>query len=114
LLGLHTIAQGRYGKAGKTGFWLALAGTFLILVSATATLAAEQNSLGILFLIGLFLSFLGYVLLGISALRSKILPTWAGLALILGFPLSVLLNTFGGGILYGLAWLGVGNYLMKQ
>ncbi|MBE0669636.1 MAG: hypothetical protein IH588_03530 [Anaerolineales bacterium] len=114
LMGLHTFAQTRYGKSGATGFWLALAGTFLILVSAAATLAAGKNSLGILFLIGLFLSFLGYVLLGITALRSKVLPTWAGLALALGFPLSVLLNTMGGGILYGLAWLGVGYYLMKQ
>jgi hypothetical protein len=114
LMGLHTFAQTRYGKSGATGFWLALAGTFLILVSASATLAAGQNFLGILFLIGLFLSFLGYVLLGVSTLRSKVLPTWAGLALLLGFPLSVLLNTFGGGILYGLAWLGVGYYLIKQ
>jgi hypothetical protein len=114
LMGVHTFAQARYGKAGTAGFWLALAGTFLILVSAAATLAAGQNSLGILFFIGLFFSFLGYVLLGVSTLRSKVLPTWAGLALVLGFPLSVLLNTSGGGILYGLAWLGVGYYLMKQ
>jgi hypothetical protein len=114
LMGLHTFAQARYGRAGMTGFWLTLAGTFLILVSAAATLAAAQNSLGIAFLIGLFLSFAGYVLLGIAALRSKAMPLWSGLALIVGFPLSVLLNAFGGGILYGLAWLGVGYYLLKQ
>lgn len=114
LMGLHTFAQARYGKSGLTGFWLALAGTFLMLVSAAATLAAGQNSLGLAFLIGLFLSFLGYVLLGISALRFKVLPQWAGLALLLGFPASVLLNMFGGGILYGLAWLGVGYFLIKQ
>ncbi len=110
LMGFHTYAQSRYGKLGATGFWSALAGTFLILVSASATLAAGQNSLGIFFLIGLLLSFIGFVLLGVATLSAKVLPTWAGLALILGFPLSVLLNTLGGGILYGLAWLGVGYY----
>lgn len=110
LMGLHTYAQARYGKPGTVGFWSALAGTFLILVSASATLAAGQNSLGSLFLIGLLLSFFGFVLLGVATLSAKTLPTWAGLSLLLGFPLSVLLSALGGGILYGLAWLGVGYY----
>ncbi|MEW6240054.1 MAG: hypothetical protein AB1564_04525 [Chloroflexota bacterium] len=114
LMGLHTFANGRYGKAGMTGFWLAVVGTGLMAVSAIATLFAGQNSLGIAFLGGMFFAFLGYVLLGITALRAKVLPLWGGLALIFGFPLSVLLNTLGGGILFGLAWLGVGYFLSKQ
>lgn len=108
LMGLHSHAQSRYGRAGAIGFWSALAGTFFILISASATLAAGQNSLGVFFLIGLLLSFLGFILLGVSASSAKVLPTWAGLALIIGFPLSVILNTLGGGILYGLTWLGIG------
>lgn len=114
LMGLHTFAQSRYGRAGTIGFWLALAGTFLMLVSAAATLAAGRNSLGPAFLGGMLLSVIGYFTLGITTLRAKILPLWGGLALIFGFPLSVFLNTLGGGILFGLAWLGVGYYLMKQ
>lgn len=110
LMGLHTYARSRYGKLGAAGFWSALAGTSLILVSASATLAAGQNSLGIFFLIGLLLSFLGFVLLGVATISSKTLPMWAGLALPFGFPLSVLLSSLGGGILYGLAWLGIGYY----
>jgi hypothetical protein len=113
LMGLHSHAQARYGKLGAAGFWSALAGTFFMIISASATFAAGQNSLGIFFLIGLVLSFLGFVLLGISTSSSKILPAWAGLALAFGFPLSVFLNALGGGILYGLAWLGVGYYFRK-
>ncbi|MBL8062077.1 MAG: hypothetical protein JNK32_03590 [Anaerolineales bacterium] len=114
LMGLHTFAQSRYGKAGMVGFWLAIIGTGLITISAMATLFAGQNSLGPVFLGGMLLSLIGYIVLGITTLRSKSLPLWGGLALIFGFPLSVFLSAFGGGILFGLAWLGVGYYLMKQ
>ena len=114
LMGLHTFAQSRYGKVGTVGFWLALAGTFLMLVSAAATLSAGQNSLGIAFLGGLLLAVIGYILLGVATLRAKALPTWGGLALILGFPLSVFLNTLGGGIIFGLTWIGLGYYLSRQ
>jgi hypothetical protein len=62
----------------------------------------------------MLLALIGYMVLGITTLRAKVLPLWGGLALIFGFPLSVFLNTLGGGILFGLAWLGVGSYLMKQ
>jgi hypothetical protein len=60
------------------------------------------------------LALVGYVVLGITTLRAKALPLWGGLALILGFPLSVFLSAFGGGILFGLAWLGVGYFLLKK
>ncbi len=114
LMGLNAFAKGQYGKAGMTGFWLGVVGTGLMAVSAIATLFAGQNSLGVAFLGGMLFAFLGYVLLGITTLRAKILPLWGGLALIFGFPLSVLLNTLGGGILFGLAWMGVGYFLSKQ
>ena len=114
LMGLHSFARDRYGKAGMAGFWLTILGTALMAISAVATLFAGQNSLGPAFLGGMLLAFLGYITLGIMTLRTKSLPLLGGLALILGFPLSVLLNTFSGGIIFGLAWLGVGYYLMKQ
>jgi hypothetical protein len=114
LMGLHAHAQGRYGGAGTAGFWLALIGTGLMTISAVATLFAGQNALGPAFLGGMLLAAIGYVTLGLTTLRAQVLPLWAGMALLFGFPLSVLVNTFGGGILFGLAWLGVGSYLMRQ
>lgn len=114
LMGLHSLAQNRYGRAGTIGFWLGVIGTGLMTISAIATLFAGANSLGFAFLGGALLALIGYIILGIMTLRGKILPSWCGLALILGFPLSVFLSTFGGGILFGLTWLGVGFVLSKQ
>ena len=114
LTGLHSFAGDRYGRTGMVGFWLTVMGTALTTISAVATLVAGQNSLGIAFLGGVLLSLIGYIVLGITTLRAKVLPTWAGLALIFGFPLSLFLSTFGGGILLGLAWLSVGYFLLRQ
>jgi hypothetical protein len=113
-IGLHSFAQKRHGKVGTIGFWLAVIGTGLMTISAIATLFAGANSLGLAFLGGVLLALLGYILVGMMVLREKILPRWGGMALMLGFPLSVFLSAFGGGILFGLAWLGVGYFLSKQ
>jgi hypothetical protein len=113
LPGLHAAMRGYYGKAGAAGFWLAMLGTALMTISAIATLLAGQNALGPVFLGGMLLALLGYFLLGISILRVRTLRPWGGLLLIFGFPLSVFLNTLGGGILFGLTWLGVGYMLLK-
>jgi hypothetical protein len=114
LLGLHSLMQSRYGKPGTLGFWLTLIGTILMAVSAIATLIALQNALGPVFLAGMLLALLGYIVLGITIVRAKALPLVGGLLLIVGFPLSLFLNTLGGGILFGLAWLGVGYLLLKR
>jgi len=114
LTGLHSFMQSRYGNAGTVGFWLAQVGTALIMVSALVTFLAGQNSLGPVFLGGMLLALLGYIILGIAALRTKAFPLFVGLALIFGFPLSLFLNTLGGGILFGLTWLGVGYVLLKE
>ena len=114
LMGLHSFAHNRYGKVGMVGFWLAVLGSGLMTISAIVTLFAGKNSLGVAFLGGALLSLIGYIILGIMTLRGKVIPLWGGLALILGFPLSVFLSMFGGGILFGLAWLGVGYFLSRQ
>jgi hypothetical protein len=114
LMGLHSFMENRYGKTGALGYWLTLTGTALMGISAVATLLAGQNSLGLFFLGGLLLALIGYAVLGIMILRAKAFPLPGGLALIFGFPLSMFLNTVGGGILFGLAWLLVGYYLLKQ
>lgn len=114
LMGLHSFAQNQYGKAGLVGFWLTVIGTALMTISAIATLVAGENSLGPVFLGGMLLALIGYVVLGITTLRVKVLPLWGGLALILGFPLSVFLSALGGGILFGLAWLSVGYFLATR
>src|ERR1051325_3445340 len=114
LVGLNSLAQNHNSKIWTTGFWLTVIGTGLTATSAIVTLFAGKNSLGLAFLGGVLFSLIGYIVLGISTLRAKILPAWGGLALIFGFPLSVFLSNFGGGILFGLAWLGIGYFLLNQ
>ena len=114
LIGLHSFMQNRYGDAGPIGFWLASVGTALMVFSAVLTFLAGQNSLGPVFLGGILLALLGYIILGITALRTRTLPLLGGLALIFGFPLSIFLSTLGGGILFGLTWLGIGYLLGKE
>ena len=109
LIGLHSFAQNHYGKTGTIGFWLAVIGTGLMTISTIATLFAGENSLGFAFLGGVFLggvlfTLIGYIVLGIMAWRGKVLPLWGGLALILGFPLSMFLSPEGGGFYLG--WRG--------
>jgi hypothetical protein len=117
LIGLHAFSRNRYGKAGMAGFWLTVIGTGLMAVSAVATLFAGQNSLGLFFICGMVLAMVGYITLGIMMMRTKFLPLWIGLALLIGFPVDVSISSLSGlssGILFGLAWLGVGYYLLKK
>ena len=113
LLGLHSLKGALYGRAGMVGLWLAVIGTALLALSAVVTLFAGRNSLGPAFLGGTLLALIGYIVLGVSVLRARALPLWGGLALMLGFPLSLVLSAFGG-ILFGLAWLSVGYLLLKK
>ena len=114
LLGLHAFLQERYGRAGTSGFWLAMIGTGLMTISAIGTLFAGQNWFGLAFVSGMLLALLGYIVLGIAILRAKAFPHWGGLLLIFGFPLSVLLSTLGGGVLFGITWLAVGYLLLTK
>ena len=117
LIGLHSFAQNHYRYSGRFGFWLAIIGSALMSISALATLFVEDNSpgeyfLAVVFLVCVALTMIGYILLGIMVVRGKVLPLVTGLALILGFPLSVLLSPSRGGVLFGLAWLSVGYYIL--
>jgi hypothetical protein len=96
-------------------FFVFFIGTLLFLISAGASLASGRDVLDFVYLPGLGLSFLGGILLGIAIIRAKILPLWSAIALILGFPISVALgDTYGGGIVLGLAWIAVGVALLTR
>ena len=113
LAGVNAFAQGRYHWAGTTSFVLAMTGTGLMTISPVGTLLAGRNSWGPVFLGGLLMALVGYVLLGIAGLVIKAFPAWLSLAL-LAFPLSIVLSGLAGGILLGLAWLGAGIFILRQ
>ncbi len=92
------------------GFRMATVGTTGMLVSAGTSLVMGQNALGLIFVLGLLGTFFGQVIFGIALVRRH-LPWWAGAALIFGLPLSIVLDSYGGGALLGLSWLALSYHL---
>ena len=112
LLGLHARQSTSYGFLGTVGFLAALIGTALVLANVLLIRMAERNLLDLLLLVGLVGMLLGFVLLGIATLRARVLPQWAGVALILVLPISALLGDSGGGLVLGVVWLALGYVLL--
>ncbi len=112
LLGLHARQDANYGVLGRVGFLAALVGTALVLANVLLIRAAERNLLDLLLLLGLLGMLLGFLLLGIATLRARVLPQWAGVALILVLPVAALLGDYGGGLVFGIVWLALGYILL--
>jgi hypothetical protein len=101
---------------GVIGFYAAFIGTALLLISTAATIIAGREVLNFLFVLG-FLGTLGLVPLGVATLRARVLPRWCGVLLIvavMGIPVYFALGNYGGAILYGLVWLGLGYTLWLE
>ena len=116
LAGLHALQATNYGWFGAAGFYAAFIGTALMLLSTAATILAGREVLNFLFVVG-FLGTFGLVLLGVATLRARVLPRWCGVLLIvavLGIPVYFALGNYGGAILYGLVWLGLGYALWLE
>lgn len=112
LLGLHARQAQSYGVLGTAGVLAALVGTIFVLANVLLIRTAERNLLDLLLLVGLVGMLLGFVLLGIATLQARILPQWAGVALILVLPLSAFLGDSGGGLVLGVVWLALGYVLL--
>jgi hypothetical protein len=98
-------------RMGTIGFRMATIGTTGMLVSAGTSLVMGQNALGLIFVLGLLGALIGQVIFGINLVRLSHLPWWAGAALIVGLPVSVVLASYGGGAMLGLSWLVLSYHL---
>ncbi|MDQ3966628.1 MAG: hypothetical protein M3246_09340 [Actinomycetota bacterium] len=87
---------------------LGLALSFLEGSGALAVRALLDLALGL----GLLVTFVGFVFLGVLTLRLGVLPQWSGLLLIVCLPLAVTLGDYGGAIALGLVWLTLGLVLL--
>jgi hypothetical protein len=83
-----------------------------VLANVLLIRTAERNLLDLLLLLGLLGMLLGFLLLGIATLRARVLPQWAGVALILVLPVAALLGDYGGGLVLGIVWLALGYVLL--
>ena len=117
IMGLHAREAPNYGRFGTAGFFAAFVGVFFLLASTVATILAGREILDWLFILGFVGSLVGFVLLGGATLRARVLPRWYGILLsvaVFGIPVYFALGNYGGAILYGLVWLGLGYGLWLE
>ncbi len=117
IVGFHARQAPNYGRLGTAGFFAAFVGVFFLLASTVATILAGREVLDLLFILGFVGSLVGFVLLGVATLRARVFPRWCGVLLIvavLGIPVYFALGNYGGAILYGLVWLGLGYGLWLE
>ena len=117
IVGLHAREAPNYGRLGTAGFFAAFVGVFFLLASTVATILAGREILDWLFILGFVGSIVGFVLLGGATLRASVLPRWYGILLsvaVFGIPVYFALGNYGGAILYGLVWLGLGYGLWVE
>lgn len=117
--GLRSAQSGRDGTLGKVGLVIAVIGGlfltiawgFLTIQESVRGLTIKEGS-GFLDPIGIFGSVLGFLLLGVAAIRAKVLPRWAAAAFMLGFPIGMVIRITTGSLLgfllfiVSLFWLG--------
>lgn len=132
LTGLHLLHSSHYGRLGRVGFYMALAGTlvagaahlvaipFLVFLSTGSAIyvliGLSQGIVllgGLAYLLGAVFMSVGYLLLGAVMLRARVLPVWCGPALILGLAGHWTLGNLWGWVVFGLAWAAVG-YALSQ
>ena len=121
LAGLHARQVQSYGRLGTAGFFLAFVGAALAFVGqGQSAIFAQKGTLGWLFsdpgygfMVGILLTSLGLVLLGVATLRAGVLPRWCGFGLI-ALVVFLALGAFGGFVVVGLIWLALGYALWRQ
>jgi hypothetical protein len=119
VLGIHALHSGRprYGRLGTTGTVLTIAGYLIMIVVRMISMAAGQESLGNVRLGGGLAALIGSVLLGVIILRTRMLPWWCGVLLIVAFPLGDVANAIFGAaenLLLALLWGSVGVALLAR
>ena len=118
VLGLHRAHRGlrRYGWLGTTGAVATIVGYgVMLLLSATVVVRDFEYLLTIRIAAGIVL-LVGSALLGIAVLRTRLLPWWCGVLLILAFPLGDVANALfpvAENLLLALLWGSVGLALLS-
>jgi hypothetical protein len=111
-------AAGRLSLLGKVGVVLIALGaaTFLLVGSGTVT-PSDDSMPGFVISAGAAIA-IGVILLGITILRSRVLPAWAGWLLVIGALALLGQNDQNIQVLlvipFGVAWLGIGYVLLTS
>ena len=118
IAGLHALQRGRYGRLGAAGSLITFVGYALIVVVAAISILVGGEALFAIRLIGALAILIGSVLLGVMTLRTRVLPWWCGVLLIVGFPLGDIVDELvargSEGIVFGIVWGLVGYALLSS
>jgi len=119
--GLHALQREHYGRLGAAGFWVTFVGFVLWLIGFVSVNGVGVTAGGVLefFLgFGILGALVGLVLLGIATRRARLLPSWFGVLLIVGFPATAVLVGLQlavvGFAAFGLLWLVTGYVLLSS
>jgi len=107
------MQRGHYGLLGQAGFYLALVAIAGRIVGIVVYAAGSSALEGISFpaTAGMLV---GFVLYGVATLRAGVLPRWYGLVLIVSMPVSLLVPTYYGTVLFGLFLVVLGFALWSR
>ena len=84
--GLHGLQSPRYGRLGAAGSSMTFIGYALIAVVGAVSIRVGGEALSAVRLVGALAILMGSVLLGVMTVRTRVLPWWCGVLLIVGFP----------------------------
>ena len=119
IVGLHALQSesSSYGHVGATGSLITFVGYAIVFVVVIVSILEGGASLLTVCLAGAAAVLIGSILLGAMTIRTRILPWWCGVLLIIAFPLGDLSNAVlegGEGILLGMLWGVVGYALLSR
>jgi hypothetical protein len=119
IVGLHALHREsrHYGWLGTAGSLVTFIGYAIVFVVVIISILEGGASLLSFRLAGAAAVLIGSILLGAMTIRTRILPWWCGVLLIIAFPLGDLSNAIlegSEGILLGLLWGVVGYALLSR
>ena len=91
ILGLHALQSEsrRYGRLGAAGSLITFIGYAIVFVVITVSILAGGAALLTVRLAGASAVLIGSILLGAMTIRTRILPWWCGVLLIIAFPSAI-------------------------
>jgi len=122
MVGFHALQSPSYGRLGRAGFWMALAGPVTVALGAASYLYLGNvfgtSLVWLATAVGPLLLVAGFALYGVATLQARVLPRWCGVAFIVALPVALVLSiplSFASlFIVFGLVWLALGYALWSQ
>ena len=111
LVGLHALQKDDYGRIGRVGFWIVVAGSLGQVLGVIVFWLGSAALIWLASPVGFLAVPVGLILYGAATLQARVLPRWCGLGLIIIPPITLVLGDNYGSALLGLLWLALGYVL---